>query len=193
MTPFQIGGCHVYISGEQCREWRKSCLPPFFSDHPCQGGWACAHPLCQVDIVYFLKHCQRHNGPRLLSLKLELSLQLKSFNTFSLPSFLRDRLPTILTTITSPMAQQPILLPTWTQMRAPIFHATPAPLSQLRCKLVDLPANIGYLLVNFLLHHHLNCDHRLQIALFASSASIELVSSSARVTSVKFQKGLGVT
>ena len=24
-----------------------------------------------------LKHCQRHNGPRLLSLKLELSLMLK--------------------------------------------------------------------------------------------------------------------
>ena len=95
MTPFQIGGCHVYISGEQCREWRKSCLPPFFSDHPCQGGWACAHPLCQVDIVYFLKHCQRHNGPRLLSLKLELSLQVKylnsSFNTFSLPPCLRAR------------------------------------------------------------------------------------------------------
>ena len=35
------------------------------------------------------------------------------------------------------------------------------------------------------LHHHLNDDLQLQFALLASSASIELVSSSARVTSAK--------
>ena len=36
--------------------------------------------------------------------------------------------------------------------------------------------------------HHLNNNHQPQIALLASSASIELVSSSARVTSAKFHK-----
>ena len=41
------------------------------------------------------------------------------------------------------------------------------------------------------LDHHLNDNHQPQIALLASSASIELESSSARVTSTKFQKGLG--
>ena len=50
----------------------------------------------------------------------------------------------------------------------------------------DFQAHIG------LDHHLLDDNHQPQIALLASSASIELVSSSARVTSVKFQKGLGV-
>ena len=48
----------------------------------------------------------------------------------------------------------------------------------------DLQAHIG-------LDHHLNDNHQPQIALLASSASIELVSSSARVTSAKFHKALG--
>ena len=48
----------------------------------------------------------------------------------------------------------------------------------------DLQAHIG------LDHHLLDDNHQPQIALLASSASIELVSSSARVTSVVFQKGL---
>ena len=52
--------------------------------------------------------------------------------------------------------------------------------------LSDLQAHIG-------LDHHLNDNHQPQIALLASSASIELVSLSARVTSVKFQKGVVVT
>ena len=47
----------------------------------------------------------------------------------------------------------------------------------------DLQADIG-------LDCHLNDNHQPQIALLASSASIELVSSSARVISVKFQQGL---
>ena len=50
--------------------------------------------------------------------------------------------------------------------------------------LADLQAHIG------LDHHLLDDNHQPQIALLASSASIELVSSSARVTSAKFQKGL---
>ena len=42
------------------------------------------------------------------------------------------------------------------------------------------------------LHHHLNDDHQPQIALLASSPSIELVSSSARVTSAKSQSKLSL-
>ena len=40
--------------------------------------------------------------------------------------------------------------------------------------------------VNLLLHYHLNDNHQPQIAILASPASIELVSSSARVKSAKF-------
>ena len=47
----------------------------------------------------------------------------------------------------------------------------------------DLQAHIG-------LDHHLNDNHQPQIAILASSASIELVSSSARGTSAKFHKAL---
>ena len=39
--------------------------------------------------------------------------------------------------------------------------------------------------------HHLNDDNNLPIALLAPAVRIELVSSSARVTSAKFQKGVG--
>ena len=48
----------------------------------------------------------------------------------------------------------------------------------------DLQAHIG------LDHHLLDDNHQPQIALLASSASIELVSSSARVTSAKSQPKL---
>ena len=58
-----------------------------------------------------------------------------------------------------------------------LYHHLAAPLG-------DLQTYIG-------LDHHLNDNHQPQIALLASSASIELVSSSARVTSVKFHKALG--
>ena len=51
-----------------------------------------------------------------------------------------------------------------------------------------LMAHIGHLHTSLPLHHHLNDDLQLQFALLASSASIELVSSSARVTSAKFHK-----
>ena len=44
------------------------------------------------------------------------------------------------------------------------------------------------LMIDIGLDHHLNNNHQPQIALLASSASIELVSSSTRVTSVKFHK-----
>ena len=86
------------------------------------------------------------------------------------------------TTITSPMSQQPILSPTWSQLQ----HSLQL-LHQLADLLSDLIAHMGYLHTSLLLHHHLNGDHQLQIALLASSVSIELVSSSARVTSAKFQ------
>ena len=58
-----------------------------------------------------------------------------------------------------------------------LYHHLADPLS-------DLQAHNG-------LDHHLNDNHQPQIALLASSASIELVSSSARVTSAKFQKVVG--
>ena len=35
-------------SGKRCWKWRKGCCPTFLSDHPCKGGWACPHSLCQV-------------------------------------------------------------------------------------------------------------------------------------------------
>ena len=54
----------------------------------------------------------------------------------------------------------------------------------------DLLAHTGHIPVNLLLHHHPDDDHHLQIVLLASSAGIELVSSSTRVTSAKFHKGL---
>ena len=70
-------------------------------------------------------------------------------------------------------------------------HATPAP----PCRPPWSPHiphwAIGHLHTSLLLHHHLNNDHQFQIALLASSVSIELVSSSARVTSAKFHKVLG--
>ena len=49
----------------------------------------------------------------------------------------------------------------------------------------DLQGHIG-------LDHHLNDNHQPQIALLASSASIGLVSASARITSAKFHKAVVV-
>ena len=90
------------------------------------------------------KYCQRHNGLRLLSLKLELSLQLKwiqipvsallaflhflgaTFSTLCTSLSAYSSTTISMTNITSPMAQQPILSLTWSQTPAPIFHATPA-------------------------------------------------------------------
>ena len=89
------------------------------------GRWQWLHQVQTKNM-----HCQRHNGPRLLSLKLELSQQLKQTkNPVSallafVPSLVTT-FPTLCTplssylsatismkTITSPKAQQPILSPT---------------------------------------------------------------------------------
>ena len=82
---------------------------------------------------------------------------------------------------------QPILSPTWSQLQhsLQLLHHLADPLG-------DLIAHIGHLPSSLTLHHHLNDDHQLQIALLASdsSASIELASPSARVTSTNFQKGV---
>ena len=53
--------------------------------------------------VQYPKHCKRHNGPRLLSLKLELSLQLKQIRipASALLTFLHSLVTTILTLCTS--------------------------------------------------------------------------------------------
>ena len=91
-----------------------------------------------------------------------------------------------MTIITYPMDQQPTLSPTWSHLQysLQLLHHLADPLG-------DLIAHIGHLHTSLLLHHHLNDDHQLQIALLASSVSIGLVSSLARVTSAKFQKGVG--
>ena len=51
----------------------------------------------------------------------------------------------------------------------------------------DVVESLG---ISIPLHHRLKDNHQLQIALLASSVSIELVSSSARVTSAKFHKAV---
>ena len=116
-----------------------------------------------------------HNGPRILSLTLELSLQLKRIQipASSLLAFLHlaASLPVIL------LAKHQL------QYSMQLLYHLVNPIG-------DLLVLIEHLHVNLLLHQHLNDNHHLQIALLASSASIELVSSSARVTSAKFQKGL---
>ena len=53
-----------------------------------------------------------------------------------------------------------------------------------------LPPPLGDLQAHIVLDHRQNDNHQPQIALLASSASIELVSSSARVTSAKFHKAV---
>ena len=80
------------------------------------------------------------------------------------------------------MDQQPTLSPTWSQLQysLQLLHHLADPLG-------DLIAHIGHLHTSLPLHHHLNDDLQLQFALLASSASSELVSSSARVTSAKSQ------
>ena len=105
----------------------------------------------------------------------------------SLCTSLSSYLSTIIsmTIITYPIAQQPILSPTWSQLQhsLQLLHHLADPLG-------DLIAHIGHLHTSLLLHHHLNDHHQFQIALLASSVSIGLVSSSARVTSANFQNGL---
>ena len=64
---------------------------------------------------------------------------------------------------------------------APTFPAC----MQLNC--MHHLADPEHLHTSLPLHHHLNDDHQLQIALLASSVTIELVASSSRVTSAKFQ------
>ena len=90
-----------------------------------------------------------------------------------------------MTIITYPMDQQHTLSPTWSQLQysLQLLHHLADPLG-------DLIAHIGHLHTSLPLHHHLNDDLQLQFALLASSVSIELVSSSARVTSAKFQPKL---
>ena len=128
-----------------------------------------------VRAVSLIKHCQKHSGPRLLSLKLELSLQQKT-NTNPSFSILWTSVSSLTSTATSDhyllnaMAQQHIDCQTDRhQHQHSINH------------LADLLAHICQLL----LQQQLNDNHHLQIAPLASSAGIELVLSSARVTAAK--------
>ena len=109
---------------------------------------------------------------------------MTTFSTLytSLSSYSSTTISMIIITYT--MDQQHTLSPTWSQLQysLQLLHHLADPLG-------DLIAHIGHLHTSLSLHHRLNDNHQLQFALLASSASIELVSSSARVTSAKFQKG----
>ena len=84
-----------------------------------------------------MKHCQRHNGPRLLSLRLELSLLLKkySFSTLSLCPLLSDHLFHLVHLLAvhhhlndnHHHPNGPTTYIVANIITAPTFHATPAP------------------------------------------------------------------
>ena len=94
---------------------------------------------------------------------------------------------TTLCTTASPMAQQHAYYIVANMIRSHTYlhqlqHSMRL-LQHLTDPLGDLRVLIGHLHVNLLLLHHLNDNHHLQITLLASAQR----SSSARVTSVKFQ------
>ena len=155
-------------------------------------------------MLFVQKHCQRHNGPRILSPTLELSrkTETKANSNSALLAFLHSLVNTFPTLCTSQPSFSPTTISMTTvtsQWSNNIYcrqHDYSSPAHQLQYSvqllyhhladpLGDLQAHIG-------LDHHLNDNQQPQITLLAS-ASIELVSSSARITSVKFQKALGVT
>ena len=88
-----------------------------------------------------------------------------------------------MTIITYPIDQQHTLSPTWSQLQYSLQL-----LHHLADLLGDVIAHIEHLHTSLPLLRHLNDDHQLQIALLASSVSIELVSSSSRVTTAKSQQ-----
>ena len=133
-----------------------------------------------------------------MSPKHELSLQLKhrQIPVSTLLAFLHSLVTTFPTLCTSLSSYSPTTISMTTvtsQCSNNIYcrqhdHSSPAQQLQYSMQLLyhhladplgDLQAHIG-------LGHH-----QPQIALLASSVSIELVSSSARVTSAKFHKALG--
>ena len=143
-----------------------------------------------------------HNRPRMLSPKLELSrkAEMKANSNSALLAFLHSLVTNFPTLCTSPSSYSPTTISMTTvtsQCSNNIYcrqhdHSSPAHQLQYSVQLLyhhladplgDLQAHIG-------LDHHLNDNHQSQIALLASSASIDLVSSSARVTSAKFRKVL---
>ena len=141
----------------------------------------------------YLKHCQRHNGPRILSPKHELSLKAETTanSNLALLAFLHSLVttfPTLCTSLSS-YSTTNISMTTVTSQWSNMITAHQLQYSvqllyhHLADPLDDLQAHIG-------LDHHLNDNHQPQIAILASSASIELVSSSARVISAKFQPKL---
>ena len=115
-----------------------------------------------------MKHCQRHNGPRLLSLRLELSLLLKksSFSTFSLCPLLGDHLSHLVLLVhhhlndNHHLSNGPTTYFVANMITAPnslqLLHHLADPIG-------DLIAHIGHLPTSLLLHHHLNDDHQLSI------------------------------
>ena len=185
------------------RTWKRALLKRSMPFEPFAVVWICfieISGICLLGISHFSlqkikKTLPGHNGPRILSLKLELSLQLKQMQipASALLAFLTTWRPTSMssfsattismTLITSSMVQQHtnIVAKLHLQHSMQLLHHLANPIG-------DLLVLIEHLHVNLLLHQHLNDNHHLQIALLASSASIELVLLSARVTSVKFPK-----
>ena len=136
--------------------------------------------------VYKNKHCQRHNGPRILSPKLELSLEaeMKANSNSALLAFLHSLVNTFPTLCTSQPSFSPTTISMTTitsQWSNNIYcrqHDNSSPAHQLQYSMQPLylvlhhPADtLGNLLAHIGLNHHLNDDHQLQIALLASSAS----------------------
>ena len=142
-----------------------------------------------------IKHCQRHNGPRILSPKLELSLKAETNanSNLALLAFLHSLVttfPTLCTSLSSTISMTTVTSQ-WSNNIYCRQHDYSSQAHQLQYYvqlLYQLANPLGDLQVHIGLDHHLNDNHQPQIALLASLASIELVSSSARVTSVKFHK-----
>ena len=133
-----------------------------------------------------------------------LKAETKANSNSALLAFLHSLVTTFPTLCTSQPSYSPTTISMTTiisQWSNSIYcrqhdHSSPAHHLQYSMQplylVIHHPADpLGDLLAHIGLDHHLNDDHQPQIALLASSASIELVSSSARVTSAKFQKGLG--
>ena len=118
------------------------------------------------------KHCQRHNGPRILSPKLELSLKAETNanSNLALLAFLHSLVTTFPTLYTSLSSYSPTTISMTTvtsQWSNNIYcrqhdYSSPAHQLQYSVQLLyhHLADHLGDLHTSLLLHHHLNDDHQ---------------------------------
>ena len=119
-----------------------------------------------------MKHCQRHNRPRILSIKLELSQQLKRIQIPDLLAFLHSLVTTFCTSLssywTTTISMTPITSPIMMRKKTPAqtSHTTPAQ----PCRPPWSPHiphwAIGHLHTSLLLHHHLKGRHQWKKNIF---------------------------